>query len=431
MGEDPELVRRRLETVWRIESGRIVAVVARVLGGDVGRAEEIAQDTMVVAIEQWTRSGIPREPAPWLMATAKHRAIDAVRRRTTYQRKLQEAGREMERATEVGEPDPDQLDRPIEDDLLRLIFTATHPALPATSRTALTLKVLAGLRTDELARAFLISEATAAQRIVRAKRTLAEQQIRLELPEPDERPARLGAVLEVIYLIFNEGYAATSGEVWTRPDLCAEAIRLGRLLVGLTPDEPEVHGLLALMELQASRLAARVGPDGEAVLLLDQDRARWDRVLIRHGLAALDRAERLDGGLLPYTLQARIAACHARALRAEETDWQRIAALYTVLGYVLPSPVVELNRSVAIGMADGPEAALQLLDRLVDDRALADNPQLPAARGEQFARLGRLAEARAEFATAARLSRNGPERAVFQRRAEDPTELSARTRPSP
>ncbi|WP_344801842.1 RNA polymerase sigma factor [Microlunatus ginsengisoli] len=416
-------VRARLETVWRMEYARIVAVLARLLGGDVGRAEEIAQDTMVVALEQWSRDGIPRDPAPWLMATAKHRAVDAVRRRTTYDRKLREvAETERRRGTSAGanEPDPDEFDQPITDDLLRLVFTATHPVLPPTSRTALTLKVLAGLRIDEIARAFLISESTAAQRIVRAKRILAEQQIRLELPPPDQRRGRLAAVLEVIYLIFNEGYAATAGENWTRPDLCAEAVRLGRLLAGLMPGEPEVHGLLALMELQSSRLAARIGPVGEAALLPDQDRTRWDRLLIRLGLAALDRVESLGGGLLPYTLQARIAACHARARHAEDTDWGRIAALYTVLGHVAPSPVVELNRAVAVGMVDGPAAALALLDRLAGERAIAGNPQLPAARGEQLARLGRAGEAADAFAAAARLSRNAREREVFSRRARTP-----------
>jgi RNA polymerase sigma factor (sigma-70 family) len=414
---DPDEVRVRLETVWRIESGRIVAVLARLLGGDVGHAEEIAQDTVVIALEQWTIHGIPRDPAPWLMATAKHRAIDVVRRQTTYVRKLQEVGREMENRIGPGEPDPATLDEPIDDDLLRLIFTATHPALPATSRTALTLKVLAGLQTDELARAFLISESTAAQRIVRAKRTLLEQRIRLELPAPAERPERLAAVLEVIYLIFNEGYAATAGDDWTRPDLCAEAVRLGRLLVALMPDEPEVNGLVALMELQSSRLSARIGPDGEAILLLDQDRTRWDRLLIRRGLAALARAEVLGGGLLPYTVQARIAACHARALRAEDTDWQRIAALYTVLSYLLDSPVVQLNRAVAVGMAEGPAAGLALLDQVADAKGLAGNPQLPAARGELLARSGRAEEARSAFAEAAALSRNAREQEVLARRA--------------
>jgi RNA polymerase sigma factor (sigma-70 family) len=431
VGADLEEVRIRLETVWRIESGRIVAVLARLLGGDLGRAEEVAQDTVVVALEQWSIHGIPRDPAPWLMATAKHRAIDVVRRQATYVRKLQEVGRAMESRSGPDEPDMEALEEPIDDDLLRLIFTATHPALPATSRTALTLKVLAGLQTDELARAFLISESTAAQRIVRAKRTLLEQQIRLELPAPAERAERLAAVLEVIYLIFNEGYAATAGEDWTRPDLCAEAVRLGRLLSELVPHEPEVNGLLALMELQSSRLGARIGPGGEAVLLLDQDRTRWDRLLIRRGLARLARAEALGGSLLPYTVQARIAACHARALRAEDTDWQRIAALYTVLSYLLDSPVVELNRAVAVGMAQGPVAGLALLDKVADAKALTGNPQLPAARGELLARSGRSEAARLAFAEAAGLSRNARERDVLARRAAEPAAISARTRPSP
>jgi RNA polymerase sigma factor (sigma-70 family) len=417
VGTDPDEVRGRLETVWRIESGRIVAVLARLLGGDLGRAEEVAQDTVVNALEQWSSHGIPHDPAPWLMATAKHRAIDVVRRQTTYVRKLQEVGRAMANRAGPGEPDPVLLEEPIDDDLLRLIFTATHPALPATSRTALTLKVLAGLQTDELARAFLISEPTAAQRIVRAKRTLLEQQIRLELPAPAERAERLAAVIEVIYLIFNEGYAATAGDDWTRPDLCAEAVRLGRLLVALMPNEPEVSGLLALMELQSSRLSARIGPEGEAILLLDQDRTRWDRLLIRRGLASLARAEALDGGLQPYTVQARIAACHARAPRAEDTDWERIAALYTVLSYLLDSPVVQLNRAVAVGMAEGPAAGLAVLDQVADAKALAGNPQLPAARGELLARSGRLEEARIAFAEAAELSRNAREREVLARRA--------------
>jgi RNA polymerase sigma factor (sigma-70 family) len=422
-------VRARLETVWRIESRRIVAILARMLDGDVGRAEEVAQDTMVIALEQWTSAGLPRDPVPWLVATAKHRAIDVLRRDATYGRKLREIARETERAGHAVEPDLEQLDQPITDDVLRLVFTATHPALPLTSRTALTLKVLAGLRTDELARAFMISEPSAAQRIVRAKRTLAARRIRLELPPPEERRARLAAVLEVIYLIFNEGYAATAGEDWTRPDLCAEAIRLGCLLSELMPAEPEVHGLQALMELQASRLGARVGRHGEAVVLMDQDRGRWDRLLIRRGLAALDRAESLGGGLLPYTLQARIAACHARAVRPQDTDWGRIAALYTVLEYASPSPVVTLNRAVAVGMAEGPAAGLDLLDALADEPVLADGAQLPAARGELLARLHRDTEARAAFAEAARRTRNARERELFLRRAQ-PATISARTRRS-
>ena len=400
-----------------MESGRVVAVAARVLGGDLGRAEEIAQDTAVIALEQWVEQGIPRDPAPWLIATARHRAVDEVRRRTTYDRKLAEVGREMTRREPPDQPDPDNHDRAIDDDLLGLIFTAAHPALPATSRSALTLRVLAGLRTDEIARAFLLSESTAAQRIVRAKRILGERRIRLELPPPDERPARLASVLEVVYLIFNEGYVATSGRDWSRPDLCAEAVRLARRLAALLPDEAEAHGLLALLELQSSRLAARTDAGGGPVLLLDQDRSRWDRALIRHGLAALDRAEALGGGLAPYTLQARIAACHARATRAADTDWPRIVALYTVLGHVAPSPVVELNRAVAVGLADGPAAALDLLDRLAESRQLAGNPQLPAARGEQLHALGRRPEAQAAFAAAAELSRNEAERAVFLARA--------------
>ncbi|ETK37628.1 RNA polymerase sigma factor [Microbispora sp. ATCC PTA-5024] len=411
---DHNAARRAVETVWRMESARLVAGIARLVR-DVGVAEEIAQDALLIALERWPREGVPGNPGAWLMATAKHRAVDLLRRRTRYEDKLGELGRDL-RARQEAEPDlDDALDDHIGDDMLRLVFTACHPVLSTEARVALTLRLLCGLTTEEIARAFLVPEPTVGQRIVRAKRTLAAKQVRFELPAPGELAARLASVLEVVYLVFNEGYSATAGDDWVRPSLCQEAMRLGRVLAGLVPDEPEAHGLVALMEIQASRIPARTGPSGEPILLLDQDRRRWDRLLVRHGLAALDRAEALGGG--PYTLQAAIAACHARAARAEDTDWERIAALYRVLAHVSPSPVVELNRAVAVGMAAGPAEGLRIADALAGERALASYPQLPAVRGDLLARLGRTEEARREFERAAALTRNERERAVFLARA--------------
>jgi RNA polymerase sigma factor (sigma-70 family) len=412
-----------IEAVWRIESARIIAALARIVG-DVGLAEELAQDTLVIALEQWPAEGVPRTPGGWLMGTAKHRAIDLVRRRATYARKLAEVGRDAERQ-QAAQPDladdvAEGLADTIEDDLLRLVFTACHPVLSTEARVALTLRLLGGLTTDEIARAFLVPEPTVAQRIVRAKRTLATRQVPFELPPAAELADRVGSVLEAIYLIFNEGYAATAGPEWTRPALCAEAVRLGRVLAGLMPAEPEVHGLVALLEIQASRLAARVGPDGAPVLLPDQDRRRWDRLLIRRGLAALARAEALGGAAGPYALQAAIAACHARAVTVADTDWARIAALYEVFGQVSPSPVAELNRAVAVGMAAGPAAGLAVADGLAGEPALAGYALLPAVRGDLLAKLGRDAEAAAEFGRAASLTRNERERELFLRRAECP-----------
>ncbi|WP_199752646.1 RNA polymerase sigma factor [Actinoplanes sp. ATCC 53533] len=399
--------RRVVETVWRIESARIIAGLARIVH-DVGLAEELAQDTFVIALEQWPVTGVPDHPGSWLMATAKHRAIDLVRRQGRYQRKLQEIGRA---APDADEPDlAAELDDYIGDDLLRLIFTTCHPVLSTESRVGLTLRLLGGLTTDEIARAYLVPESAVGQRITRAKRRLTEKRVPIELPPPAEAAERLASVLEVVYLIFNEGYAATAGDDWTRPTLCDEALRLGRLLATLAPREPEVHGLVALMELQASRIAARTAPDGAPILLPDQDRRRWDRLLIRRGLAALDRAEGTFG---PYALQASIAACHARATRAEETDWQRIAALYAVLAHVSPSPVVELNRAVAVGNAHGPARGLEIVDALV----LPNYPLVPAVRGDLLARLGRTAEARQEFERAAGMTRNARERELFEARA--------------
>jgi RNA polymerase sigma factor (sigma-70 family) len=405
---------RAIEGVWRIESARVIAGLARLVG-DVGVAEELAQDALVIALEQWPAAGVPANPGAWLMATAKHRAIDVIRRRNRYERKLEEIGRDLEIEQE---PDLDAaIDDHIGDDLLRLMFIACHPVLSTDARTALTLRLLGGLTTDEIARAFLVPEPTIAQRIVRAKRTLATKRVPFELPAPEELADRLASVLEVIYLVFNEGYSATGGGDWTRPALCAEALRLGRVLAGLAPQEPEVHGLVALMEIQASRLPARAGPAGEPVLLLDQDRSRWDRLLIRRGLAALERAEALGGLLGPYTLQAAITACHARALTPADTDWDRIAALYQVLVHLSPSPVVELNRAVAVGMAAGPGAGLEIVDALAARGALDSYPQLPAVRGDLLAKLDRFDEARQEFERAASLTRNERERALLLDRA--------------
>ncbi|MFG1920831.1 RNA polymerase sigma factor [Cryptosporangium sp. NPDC048952] len=406
-----EHVRRTLDAVWRIEGARIVAGIARLVR-DVGLAEELAQDTLVVALEQWPRDGIPDDPGPWLRATAKHRAIDVLRRQQRYTEKLAVLGADVSER-DLTDDLVDELDDHIGDDLLRLMFTAAHPVLSTEGKVALTLRLLGGLSTEEIARAFLIPEATAAQRIVRAKKTLAKNGVEFAMPTPAETAERLGAVLGVLYLIFNEGYSATSGSDWTRPALCREAMRLGRVLTGLLPEEPEVHGLVALMELQASRLPARTDAEGRPVLLDDQDRRRWDRLLIRRGLAALDRAETLGGGL--YTLQAAIAACHARAVGAATTDWTRIGALYEVLAYVRPSPVVRLNQAVAVGKAGNPERGLAITDALAAE--LRRYPQLPAVRGELLAQLGRAPEAAAEFERAAALTRNDVERALFARRA--------------
>jgi RNA polymerase sigma factor (sigma-70 family) len=402
---------RAVEAVWRIESARLIAGLARLVR-DVGLAEELAQDALVAALEQWPESGVPNNPGAWLMAVGKRRAIDMIRRADTYERKLAEIGRAV--GPEETAPEPDD----IEDDLLRLVFVSCHPVLSTEARVALTLRLLGGLTTEEIARAFLVTDSTVAQRIVRAKRTLAEAGVPFEVPEKHERAERLASVLEVIYLIFNEGYSATAGDDWVRPALCEEALRLGRILVGLVPAEPEVHGLAALMELQASRLRARVGPAGEPVLLLDQDRRRWDQLLIRRGLAALDKAATLSPDTAgPYTLQAAIAGCHAKATVAEDTEWSRIALLYDELANVAPSPVVELNRAVAVGMAYGPAAGLTLVDQLVDDPSLKDYHLLPSVRGDLLVKLGRHAEARTEFERAAALTRNGRERTLLLDRA--------------
>ena len=384
----------------------------------MGLAEELAQDALVAALEQWPESGVPDNPAAWLMATSKHRAIDLLRRSSTLERKQQELARELELERDRGGPDMDAaLDDYVGDDLLRLMFLTCHPVLSKEARTALTLRLLGGLTTDEIARAFLVAEPTVAQRIVRAKRTLAAANVPFELPPREELGARLASVLEVIYLVFNEGYAATAGDDWLRPALLEEALRLGRILAGLAPDEPEVHGLVALMEIQASRARARIGPAGEAVLLLDQDRARWDQLLIRRGLAALERAEELSGTFGPYTLQAAIAACHARARRAEDTDWDRIVALYDALTEITGNPVVELNRGMAVAMASGPEAGLEIVDELVAAGALDRYHLLPAVRGDLLEKLGRRREAQAEFELAASLTRNSREREVLLGRA--------------
>jgi len=411
---------RAIDAVWRIESARVIAGLARVVR-DVGLAEELAQDALVAALEQWPESGVPDNPGAWLMATAKHHAVDRLRRMKTLERKTEELGRELEVHGTSEEPHfATAVDDDIGDDLLGLIFTACHPVLSAEARISLTLRVVGALTTTEIARAFLVSEPTAAQRIVRAKRTLAEKRVPIEVPSGSERDPRLASVLEVIYAIFNEGYAASAGEDWMRPRLCEDALRLGRILAGLAPEEPEVHGLVALMEIQASRMRARVDSDGAPVLLLNQDRARWDRLLIRRGLAALDRAEQLGGTLGPYALQAAIAACHARAHTGAETDWTRIVALYDALADVMPSPVVELNRAVAVGMASGPSAGLEIADGLLAEPALAGYHLLPAVRGELLARLGRSEEAREEFERAASLAANARVRALLLERAATP-----------
>jgi len=408
---------RAINAVWRIESARLIAGLARMVR-DVGVAEDLAQEALLAALERWPESGIPDNPGAWLMATAKHRAIDLLRRSKLLERKHEELGREIEAQQEMAAPDLDAaIDDNIGDDLLRLVFIACHPVLSTEARVALTLRLLGGLTTEEIARAFLVPEPTVAQRIVRAKRTLAEKRAPFEVPRGAELGARLSSVLEVIYLVFNEGYSATAGDDWMRPALCGDALRLGRILAELVPREPEVHGLVALMEIQASRSRARTGPSGEPVLLLDQDRARWDHVLVRRGLVALERAEALGGAQGPYALQAAIAACHARARTPAETDWARIAELYEALARLTPSPVVELNRAVAVAMAFGPAAGLELVDALTAEPALRGYHLLPSVRGDLLAKLGRFDEARAECARAASLTRNARERELLLERA--------------
>jgi RNA polymerase sigma-70 factor, ECF subfamily len=420
--------RGAIDAVWRIESARLIAGLAR-FAGDVGVAEDLAHDALAAALEQWPESGVPDNQGAWLMAVGKRRAVDLLRRRTVLERKHEELGRQIESRSERWEPDADGLDTDgldaadgddeFGDDLLRLMFIACHPVLSTEARVALTLRLLGGLSTEEIARGFLVREPTVAQRIVRAKRTLAEAKVPFEVPEGADMASRVASVLEVLYLVFNEGYSATTGDDWMRPALCAEALRLGRVLAELLPDEPEVHGLVSLMEIQASRARARIGGSGEPVLLLDQDRSRWDHVLVRRGLAALERAENLGQGLGPYGLQAAIAACHARARVASETDWARIAALYDALAQLAPSPVVELNRAVALSMAFGPEVGLELVDALRAEPALRDYHLLPSVRGDLLRRLGRFDEARQEFERAAALTRNSRESALLLERAAD------------
>jgi RNA polymerase sigma factor (sigma-70 family) len=410
-------VRRTIDAVWRMESAKVIASLARMLH-DVGLAEELAQDALVTALEQWPKTGVPDNPGAWLMTTAKHRAIDRLRRHQLQQRKHEELGYEIELHQQVSEEDiVDSLDDPIGDDLLRLVFTACHPVLSQDARVALTLRLLGGLTTDEIARAFLVPEATIAQRIVRAKKTLAEANVPYEVPRGEELVERLSAVLSVVYLIFNEGYSATAGDDWLRPSLCEDALRLGRVLAGLMPQQAEVHGLVALMEIQASRAGARTGPSGEPILLLDQDRARWDRLLIGRGLTALERAHKLGGARGPYALQAAIAACHARALKPEDTDWATIAGLYGELARITGSPIVELNRAVALAMLFGPAAGLQVVDALADEPALVRYHLLPSVRGDLLFKLGRMDEAKSEFERAAEMTRNARERALLLERA--------------
>ncbi|MET0591307.1 MAG: RNA polymerase sigma factor [Polyangiaceae bacterium] len=409
---------RAINAVWRIESARLIAGLARMVR-DVGLAEELAQDALVVALEQWPDTGVPDNPGAWLMATAKHRAIDRLRRHKRIEQKHEQLGHEIEMQNEASAPDLDAaLDDDVGDDLLRLVFTSCHPVLSTEARVALTLRLLGGLTTEEIARAFLSTETTIQQRIVRAKRTLSDEQVPFEVPRGPELASRLASVLEVIYLIFNEGYSATSGDDWMRPALCEDALRLGRILAGLAPSEPEVHGLVALMEIQASRSAARTGPNGEPVLLLDQNRARWDRLLIGRGLAALDRVEKLGGAGGPYALQAAIAACHARALTADQTDWPRIAVLYYALSQRTPSPVIELNRAVAVSMAFGPATALPIVDDLVAEGSLANYHLLPSVRGDLLFKLQRFAEAKKEFQRAADLTKNAREKTFLAGRIE-------------
>jgi RNA polymerase sigma-70 factor, ECF subfamily len=410
---DPQ---RAIEAVWRIESARLIAGLARLVR-DVGLAEDLAQEALVAALEQWPESGVPDNPGAWLMATGRHRAIDRIRRAEVHERKTHELGRELELRGEAESRDLEaEIDDPFDDDLLRLVFTTCHPVLSTDGRVALTLRLLGGLTTREIASAYLVSESTVAQRIVRAKRTLSAAQVPFEVPERGELEDRLASVLEVIYLIFNEGYAATAGDAWTRPELVEEALRLGRVLAELLPEEAEVHGLVALMELQASRIRARTGPRGERILLLDQDRSRWDWLLVGRGLVALERAKRSGGALGPYSLQAAIAACHARATVAADTDWEAIVALYDALAQLMASPVVELNRAVAVGMAFGPQAALELVEPLRSEPALGEYHLLPLVRGDLLEKLGRRDEARAEFQRAASLTQNSGERAALLER---------------
>jgi RNA polymerase sigma-70 factor, ECF subfamily len=421
----PSALHREIEAVFRIESAKVIAAVARMVR-DVGLAEEVAQDALVAALERWPESGIPDNPGAWLTATAKNRAIDLVRRSQRFASKHEEAGQEMDFRWEALKPDLDAaIDENVGDDLLRLVLIACHPVLSKEARVALTLRLLGGLSTEEIARAFLVPEPTIAQRIVRAKRTLAEKRVPFEVPRGAELEARLSSVLEVLYLIFNEGYSATAGDDWVRPGLCEDALRLARVLAELVPAEREVHALVALLEIQASRLRARIGPSGEPVLLLDQDRARWDQLLIRRGLAALERAEALGGDPGAYFVQASIAACHARARTAAETDWARIAALYVLLAQIAPSPVVELNRAVAFGMAFGPARGLELVDALASEPSLARYHLLPSVRGDLLMKLGRYDEARSEFDRAASLTRNARERKLLLERAEDCSRKSA------
>ena len=411
-----DAARRTAEAVWRIESARLIAGLARVTG-DVGLAEDLAQDALVAALEQWPATGVPDNPGAWLTAVARRRYVDGMRRQAVFDRKAEQIGREL---AEAEDPmDEIEFDAHVEDDVLRLIFTACHPVLSRDARVALTLKLVAGLSTEQIAHAFLVSTPTMAARVTRAKKALSDARVPFEVPVGAELEARLASVLEVVYLVFNEGYAATSGESWTRTDLCEEAMRLGRMLAALAPGEPEVHGLVALMEIQASRIPARTGQDGALITLLDQDRSRWNRLLITHGLESLARARSLSGSDVsgPYVLQAALAACHARALVAADTDWTRIATLYQILASLSPSPVVELNRAVAVAMADGPAAALPIVDSLADDPALRNYHLLPSVRGDLLARLGRHAEARAEFEHAAAMTANAAERAHLLRRA--------------
>ncbi|MDG2540087.1 RNA polymerase sigma factor [Dyella jiangningensis] len=419
-------IHRTIDALWRMESPRLIAGLARIVR-DVGLAEELAQDALVTALEQWPTIGVPRNPGAWLMTTAKHRAIDQMRRHALHRRKEDELTREIEDQLEqtVGDPDA-MLDDPIGDDLLGLVFTACHPVLSTEARVALTLRLLGGLTTPEIARAFMVPEPTVAQRIVRAKRTLSEANVPFEVPRGEALSVRLASVLEVVYLIFNEGYTATAGDAWMRPDLCAEALRLGRVLAGLAPAEPEVHGLVALMEIQASRTAARMGPDGEPILLSEQNRGRWDPLLIRRGLTALQRAESLGGANGPYALQAAIAACHARARTVQDTDWARIASLYDTLAQRMPSPVVSLNRAVAHAMAFGPAAGLALVDALRDEPLLRHYHLLPSARGDLLGKLGRHGEASEEFERAASLTRNTRERDLLLQRAAASRQASER-----
>ena len=410
-------VNRAIDAVWRIESPRLIAGLARITG-DIGLAEDLAQDALLAALERWPQTGVPDNPGAWLMATAKHRAIDMHRRSKRIERKHEQIGHELDAQQEMSVSDLDNaLDDEIGDDLLRLMFTACHPVLSTEARVALTLRLLGGLTTDEIARAFVVPEPTVAQRIVRAKRTLSEARVPFEVPRAADRNARLSSVLGVIYLVFNEGYSATAGADWVRPALCEDALRLGRVLAELSPNEPEVHGLVALMEIQASRLRARTGPKGEPILLLDQDRGKWDQLLIRRGLAALARAEQLGGARGPYALQAAIVACHARARTAEETDWERIVALYDALAELTPSPIVELNRAVAVSMAYGPALGLELVDALRSEPALKSYHLLPSVRGDLLVKLGRHREAKPEFDHAASLTRNARERELLLERS--------------